>query len=102
MLPSKSRDNERGQILVIVAGGVITLLLLAGLVLDGGIAFLNQRDGQNAADTGSMAGARLIAEHYTDPLVSYTSAEVYAGVQATSRPTVASPRARRAPGTAST
>ena len=83
MLPPKSRDNERGQILVIVAGGVITLLLLAGLVLDGGIAFLNQRDGQNAADTASMAGARLIAEHYTDPLVSYTSAEVYAGVQAT-------------------
>ena len=83
MLPSKSRDNERGQILVIVAGGVITLLLLAGLVLDGGIAFLNQRDGQNAADTASLAGARLIAEHYTDPLVSYTSAEVYAGVEAT-------------------
>ena len=83
MLLSKSRDNERGQILVIVAGGVITLLLLAGLVLDGGIAFLNQRDGQNGADTASMAGARLIAEHYTDPLVSYTSADIYGGIEAT-------------------
>jgi Flp pilus assembly protein TadG len=83
MLPPKSRDNERGQILVIVAGGIITLLLLAGLVLDGGVAFLNQRDGQNAADTASMAGARLIAEHYTDATVTYTAGDIYAGVNAT-------------------
>ncbi len=83
MLPLKTRDNERGQILVIVAGGVITLLLLAGLVLDGGIAFLNKRDGQNAADTASLAGARLIAEHYTDATISYTSADIYSGIDAT-------------------
>ena len=80
MLPPLSRDHERGQILVIVAGGVITLLLLAGLVLDGGIAFLNRRDGQNAADTAAMAGSRLIAEHYTDPAVTYSQGSIYSGI----------------------
>ena len=36
--PRPERRSERGQILVIVAGGAITLLLLMGLVLDGGVA----------------------------------------------------------------
>ena len=83
MHPNQARTDERGQILVIVAGGVITLLLLAGLVLDGGIAFLNKRDGQNAADTGALSGARLVAEHHTDATVVYTSADIYAGIDAT-------------------
>lgn len=83
MLPHQSRDAERGQILVIVAGGVTTLLLLAGLVLDGGIAFLNKRDGQNVADTSALAGTRLVAEHHTDATITYTSADIYSGIDAT-------------------
>jgi len=83
MLPSRSRDTQRGQILVIVAGGVITLLMLAGLVLDGGIAFLNKRDGQNAADTAAMAASRLIAEDQTDAAISYQSSVIYSGIDAT-------------------
>lgn len=83
MLPPKTRDDERGQILVIFAGGVITLLLLAGLVLDTGIAFLNKRDGQNAADTAAVAGTRLIAEHHTDATIVYTSSDIFSGISAT-------------------
>jgi Flp pilus assembly protein TadG len=83
MFTPKTRDGERGQILVIVAGGVTTLLLLAGLVLDGGVAFLNKRDGQNAADTAAMAASRLIAEDQTDATITYTSATVYSGIDAT-------------------
>ena len=79
----KTRERERGQILVIVAGGVTTLLLLAGLVLDGGVAFLNKRDGQNAADTSAMAASRLIAEDQTDAGITYTSSVIYAGIDAT-------------------
>lgn len=59
---ARRRDGERGQVLVIVAGGVITLLLLLGLVIDGGIAVFNRRDGQNAADIGALAGAREVAD----------------------------------------
>lgn len=80
-MSTPSRTGERGQILVIVAGGMIALLLLAGLVLDGGVAILNQRDGQNTADVGSLAGTRMIAKHYVDPLVTYTQADIYQGIQ---------------------
>lgn len=80
-MSTPSRTGERGQILVIVAGGMIALLLLAGLVLDGGVAILNQRDGQNTADVASLAGTRMIADHYVDPLITYTQADIYAGIQ---------------------
>lgn len=80
-MSTPSRTGERGQILVIVAGGMIALLLLAGLVLDGGVALLNRRDGQNTADVASLAGTRLIADHYVDPAIVYTQADIYAGVE---------------------
>jgi Flp pilus assembly protein TadG len=65
--PRHTRQGERGQILAIVAGGITALLLLAGLVLDGGIAFFNRRDAQNLADTAALAGTRIVQEHYMDP-----------------------------------
>lgn len=60
--PRHSRDGERGQILVIVAGGAITLILLMGLVLDGGMAFFNRRDGQNTSDVMALAGTKFVAD----------------------------------------
>ena len=50
--------DERGQILVIVAGGMIALLAIAALVLEGGTLMLNRRDAQNGADLASVAGTR--------------------------------------------
>jgi Flp pilus assembly protein TadG len=58
------RDRTEGQVLVLVAGGFIAFVAIVGLVVDGGVAFLNRRDGQNAADLASLAGARMITEHY--------------------------------------
>lgn len=58
--------DERGQILVIVAGGLIGLLAIAALVLEGGTLVLTQRDGQNAADLAALAGTRVVSLHYTD------------------------------------
>jgi hypothetical protein len=58
------REGAEGQVLVLVAGGFIAFVAIVGLVLDGGVAFLNRREGQNAADLASMTGARVIAEHY--------------------------------------
>jgi hypothetical protein len=53
-----------GQILAIFAGSLVVLILVAGLVIDGGNVFLQRRDAQNAADIGSMAGAKRLADFY--------------------------------------
>ena len=53
--------DERGQILVIVAGGMIALLAIAALALEGGMLMLNRRDAQNGADLASVAGHRQVA-----------------------------------------
>lgn len=73
----RSGDGERGQILVIVAGGAITLILLMGLVLDGGMAFFNRRDGQNTADLMALAGTTFVADVHrgktqADPSITTT------------------------------
>ena len=60
--PRRSRSAERGQILVIVAGGAITLLLIMGLVLDGGVALFNRRDAQNTSDVMALAGTKYVAD----------------------------------------
>lgn len=79
--PRDARARERGQVLVIVAGGAIALLLLVGLVLDGGIAYFNRRDAQNVADVAAMAGTAEIADGYTEATTAgvniRTQADVY-------------------------
>lgn len=61
---SFSRD-QRGQVLVIVAGGFIGLAAIAALVLEGGTIMLNRRDAQNASDLAAVAGTRIVALNYT-------------------------------------
>ena len=75
----KQRHAERGQILVIVAGGLIGLLAIAALVLEGGTLILNRRDGQNASDLGALAGARTVKLNYTDG--GRTQADVYQSIE---------------------
>lgn len=70
--------DTKGQILVLYAFGIIVLIALAVLVLDGGMLFLNRRAAQAAADAGALAGARVkcngstyadviaVAEHYAE------------------------------------
>src|SRR5687767_1252295 len=52
--------RERGQILVLFAGGVVTILLIAALVIDLGLTFMVRRSEQNAIDPGAIAAARFI------------------------------------------
>lgn len=66
--------------LVLMAGGLVVLLVIAGLVIDSGVAFLNRRDGQNVADLASMAGTKIVAESYTDG--GRSGADVYAAIDA--------------------
>lgn len=57
---STSHPRERGQILVIFAGGLIVLMAISALVVDLGFTFMLRRHEQNAADPGAIAAARFI------------------------------------------
>jgi Flp pilus assembly protein TadG len=54
--------RERGQIIVLFAFGLIAMIVITGLVVDGGYGLTQRRGAQNAADFASLAGARIIAE----------------------------------------
>ena len=78
-MPSHDRRGEDGQILVIFAGGLITMILLVGLVIDAGGAFLNRREAQNVADLAALAGTKVITDHYVSGTAKLSSA-VYAAI----------------------
>jgi Flp pilus assembly protein TadG len=53
---SRSRASD-GQIIVIFALGLVAMIAMVGLVLDGGSTFAQRRGQQNAADLAALAGA---------------------------------------------
>lgn len=55
-----SRPNERGQVLVLFAGALVTILIVAALAFDVGMMLVERRDEQNAADAAALAGARYV------------------------------------------
>ncbi|MGH2489244.1 MAG: pilus assembly protein TadG-related protein [Candidatus Limnocylindria bacterium] len=55
---------ERGQVLVIVAMGMVAIVAMVGLVIDGGYAWTRQRDTQNGADAVAKAGTIVIQHYY--------------------------------------
>ena len=57
------RSHQRGQTLVIVALAMIPMLLMAGVVIDGGYAFTQQRNTQNAMDAAADAGAVVLVQN---------------------------------------
>jgi hypothetical protein len=54
------RRHQSGQVLVIFAGGLLTLLVIAALVIDLGFTMTIRRAEQDAADAGAIAAARFI------------------------------------------
>jgi hypothetical protein len=54
------RSREQGQILVLLAGGLVALCVIAALVFDVGQNLLDRRSEQNASDAAALAGARYI------------------------------------------
>ena len=81
-MTTRHRDDERGQILVIVAGALLVIIALVGLVIDGGYAWGQQRQTQNAADAASEAGALQLAENIAGTSPANTDADVLAAVNA--------------------
>ena len=56
-----SNRQERGQIIVIAALGMVAFIGLVALVLEGGNAYAQQRVTQNTVDAAANAGAVVIA-----------------------------------------
>ena len=77
---ARGRDGERGQVLPLMAGGLLVLLVLVGLVIDTGVAFRERRTAQNISDLAAMAGTRIIADSYLNTSATVTSATVWAAI----------------------
>ena len=57
------RDGVRGQVIVVLALAMVPLLVMAGLVVDGGYAFSQQRNAQNGLDAAAQAGAVVLVQN---------------------------------------
>jgi hypothetical protein len=60
---SSRRRAAEGQILVIAAGAMVAIVVMVGLVIDGGALYAQQRVAQNGADAISTAATLVIAEN---------------------------------------
>lgn len=60
MSSTTDHKAERGQVLVLFAGGLIAILIVAALAFDAGMMVVERRDEQNAADAAALAGARTV------------------------------------------
>lgn len=65
--------GPRGQVLVIVALGVVALVAIVALAVDGGHVYAERRKMQNAADAAALAGARVLC--YEDGTNSQVTTE---------------------------
>ena len=54
---TRARSSERGQAIVLIAVALIGILAIVGLAVDGGRAFADRRQAQNAADSAALAAA---------------------------------------------
>ena len=54
------RRAERGQVLIMFAGGLVAICAIAALVFDVGQNLLDRRTEQNASDAAALAGARYV------------------------------------------
>lgn len=59
------RTSQRGQAIALFALALTAIVLATGLVVDGGYAFAQRRQAQNAADFAAMAGTRIVGESLT-------------------------------------
>lgn len=77
---ARSRKSEGGQVLPILAGGLVAIIAIAALVFDTGQSLLDRRTEQNAADAAALAGARYLPTHTgsyqgpCDPLPTFVPA----------------------------
>lgn len=60
------KSSEQGQAIILIALVIVGLIAITGLVVDGGMAYANRRQAQNAADSAVLAAslAKLRGDNY--------------------------------------
>jgi hypothetical protein len=63
---TRNNRSERGQAIILIALVLVGLIAITGLVVDGGMAYANRRQAQNAADAAVMAAslAKVRGDNY--------------------------------------
>ena len=56
-MQTKTRNQERGQILLMSTMGLVAMIGILALVVDIGLAYYQKKSAQKAADAASLAGA---------------------------------------------
>jgi Flp pilus assembly protein TadG len=74
------RHRAEGQIIVIAAGALVLIVVMVGLVIDGGTLYAQQRVAQNGADAVSTAGTLVIAENLGSATDIRTQHDVYVAI----------------------
>ncbi|MDX6480140.1 MAG: putative Flp pilus-assembly TadE/G-like [Gaiellaceae bacterium] len=77
--------REEGQVLPMFAAGLVAMLMMTGIVIDGGNLFQNKQSVQNAADAAALAAAMGISSGGTCGACG-TYAGMYAGYNGISGP----------------
>jgi len=67
-----ARRRSRGQVIPITALAMVAIIGLVALVLEGGNAYAQQRETQNAADATADAGATVLAQHFANTALTDT------------------------------
>src|SRR5512142_2991857 len=52
-----TNSHERGQALILIVFAIVALVGMTGLAVDGGMAYSDRRNAQNAADGAALAAA---------------------------------------------
>lgn len=71
-----------GQMVVLFGLSLVVLVLIVGLVVDGGYAYAQRRGAQNAADFAAIAGTRVVGEARIGDAVNGTDGNVKGAIQA--------------------
>src|SRR5512135_2323795 len=74
----KRKSSEQGQALILIVFGLIVMIGLTGLAVDGGMAYSDRRTAQNAADNAALA-ASLASTRGRDPIATGMSAALTNG-----------------------
>ena len=78
----RARAGQQGQMIALFALALTVMILVVGLAVDGGYAFMQRRSSQNASDFGALAGARVVAFFIAADTANGNDANVVTSIRA--------------------
>jgi Flp pilus assembly protein TadG len=82
----KFLNNQSGQVLIWVVLGFLSLVAMAGLVIDGGLAYADNANLQNTANAAALAATQPLTETSIVPRPEKRTPAARCGKRALSRP----------------